>query len=489
MSFVVEHDLWSDEQQRAAAELVQRLHQSDIELVRFAWCDLHGIVRGKTLVVSEAVKALRNGVRMVGTLLLKDSAYRTAFPVFSAGGGQALQALEGAADVVMAADPLSFQVLPWADKTGWIQCEAFLPDGSQTGLEPRQILRKALSKLKHAGYDYVSGLEVEFHIYQLSGERFAADPQRAAWPPEAPAVQMVHPGHNLLTEQMMDLADAPLRIVQKTAQALGLPLTSLEIELGPSQVEAVFAPRLGLQSADDMLRFRNGVKQALRRAGYHATFMCRPRFANVMSSGWHLHQSLLSADGSNAFTPAEAAPGDRLQAATHLSPIGQHFLAGLLQHASACTALATPTLNGYGRYQPHTLAPQHIIWGPDNRGALLRVVGNAQDASTRIENRMGEPAANPYLYLASQIYAGLDGITRQLAPPRAVNTPYATDAAKLPTTLGAALDALQANTTMSQALGQHFVDHFCHIKRFEIERAAKAPDAAEWEQREYFNLF
>jgi glutamine synthetase len=91
MSFVIEHDLWSDEQQRVCAELVQRLRQSDIELVRFAWCDVHGIVRGKTLVVSEAIKALRNGVRMVGTLLLKDSSQRTAFQAFQQAAGKRLK--------------------------------------------------------------------------------------------------------------------------------------------------------------------------------------------------------------------------------------------------------------------------------------------------------------------------------------------------------------------------------------------------------------
>jgi glutamine synthetase len=105
----------------------------------------------------------------------------------------------------------------------------------------------------------------------------------------------VHPGYNLLTEAWYDMAEEPLRIVQHTAQALGLPLLSLEIELGPSQVEAVFDATDALTAADNMVLFRNGVKQALRRAGYHATFMCRPPFPNIMSSGWHLHQSLVDA--------------------------------------------------------------------------------------------------------------------------------------------------------------------------------------------------
>ena len=121
-------------------------------------------------------------------------------------------------------------------------------------------------------------------------------------------MSLIHPGYNLLSEGWGDMSEDALRIVQQTAQGLGLPLTSLEIELGPSQVEAVFDATDALTAADNMVLFRNGVRQALHRAGYHASFMCRPPFPNIMSSGWHLHQSLVSiADGRNAFmrdTPA-----------------------------------------------------------------------------------------------------------------------------------------------------------------------------------------
>jgi hypothetical protein len=131
-------------------------------------------------------------------------------------------------------------------------------------------------------------------------------------------MSMVHPGYNLLAEGWADMADEPLRIVQRTAQGLGLPLRSLEIELGPSQVEAVFEPSDALTAADRMVLFRNGVRQALRRAGYHASFVCRPPFPNVMASGWHLHQSLVALDGDgNAFVRAAAAAGSAVLVATH----------------------------------------------------------------------------------------------------------------------------------------------------------------------------
>lgn len=162
-----------------------------------------------------------------------------------------------------------------------------------------------------AGYGMQCGLEVELHIYRIEDDAPRANPALADWPGQPPAVSMIHPGYSLLSEAWADMADEPLRIVQHTAQALGLPLLSLEVELGPSQIEAVFEVTDALTAADNMVLFRNGVRQALQRAGYHATFMCRPPFPNIMSSGWHLHQSLVDLrSGQNLFERESPAPSD-----------------------------------------------------------------------------------------------------------------------------------------------------------------------------------
>jgi glutamine synthetase len=302
---------------------------------------------------------------------------------------------------------------------------------------------------------------------------------------------MIHPGYNLLTEAWYDMAEEALRIVQHTAQALGLPLLSLELELGPSQVEAVFDVTDALTAADNMVLFRNAVKQALRRAGYHATFMCRPPFPNIMSSGWHLHQSLADAKtGANAFRRDTPAPGCTPMDAGHtLSSMGESYLAGLLQHAQSTAVFCTPTVNGFGRFRPNALAPQSVLWGRDNRGAMLRVIGECGDQATRIENRIGEPTANPYLYLASQIHAGLDGVERQLKAPPATNAPYASSAVKLPTGLGEALEALRADAVVTAAFGAPFIDYFARIKEAELLRWEQAEDKDEFQRREYFGRF
>jgi glutamine synthetase len=489
-----------DAAREAACERLLRIIDANrMEQVRFVWCDLHGVTRGKTLMASAVARALREGVGMVSTLMLKDTSDRTAYPVFERDGTAALPGFGQANNLLLLADPTSFKQLPWAPNTGWLQCQPWFDNGTPVELDTRRVLQHALARLASAGFGLRCGLEVEFHIYRVTDTAAQLEPAQAAWPGQPPALALVHPGYNLLGEAWADMADEPLRVVQNTAQALGLPLTSLEIELGPSQVEAVFEATDALTAADNMVVFRNAVKQALRRAGYHATFMCRPPFPNIMSSGWHLHQSLIRLPdaasslvephpGTNAFVRSSPAPGTSVLDASHtLSDAGAQYLAGLLAHARGVSAFCTPTANGYGRFRPHALAPQSILWGRDNRGAMLRVIGAANDNATRIENRIGEPAANPYLYIAAQIHAGLDGIQRALAPPPATQAPYGPGAAPLPTSLGEALDALAADTTMADSFGSEFVHYFTRIKQAEATRRAAADDTEEFDRREYLS--
>lgn len=476
---------------RAAALQRAALLAGNLELVRFAWCDVHGVTRGKTLVAAAAAKAMLDGVGMVSTLMLKDTSDRTAFKVFEPGGTAELPGFGQANNLLLLADPESFRQLPWTPASGWVQCQPWFQDGTPVELDTRRVLQRALARLAGAGFGLKCGLEVEFHIYRVDDTRAQLDPALAAWPGLPPAVSLVHPGYNLLTEAWYDMAEEPLRIVQHTAQALGLPLLSLEIELGPSQVEAVFEATDALTAADNMVLFRSAVRQALRRAGYHATFMCRPPFPNIMSSGWHLHQSLVdAATGHNAFRREAPAPGSTAADAGHtLSDAGEHYLAGLLDHARAMAVFCTPTVNGFGRFRPNALAPQSVLWGRDNRGAMLRVVGECGDAATRIENRIGEPAANPYLYLASQIHAGLDGMARKLRAPAATNAPYGDANVRLPTSLGEALEALQGDSTMVNAFGDAFIRYFSRIKQSELSRYELADDKDDFQRREYFSRF
>jgi glutamine synthetase len=477
--------------EQALVQTAAAIEASGAELVRFTWCDVHGVLRGKTLVASAAAAAMRDGVGLVSTLLLKDTSDRTAFKVFEPGGAADLPGFEFASNVMLVADPASWQELPWTESTGWLRAQPYMQDGTPVELDTRRVLQRALDRLAAAGYGMKCGLEVEFHIYRIEDTAAQLDPERAAWPGLPPRVSMIHPGYNMLADGWYDMAEQPLRIVQRTAQAMGLPLLSLEVEFGPSQVEAVFNVTDALTAADNMVTFRNAVRQALLREGYHATFMCRPPFPNIMSSGWHLHQSLVDLKtGANAFRRDVPAAGSVPASAQYtLSALGEHYLAGLLRHARGMAVFCTPTANGFGRFRPNALAPQAVLWGRDNRGAMLRVVGDCGDGGTRIENRIGEPAANPYLYLAAQIHAGLDGIKQQLAAPPATDSPYGGTHEMLPTSLGAALDALKADDVLCEAFGRPFVNYYERLKRAELDRFEAAEDKDDFQRREYFSRF
>ena len=473
-TFVERQGLWSEEQFEAARKAEKIIEEQNLEVVRFSFPDQHGILRGKQLLADGAASAMRNGVSMTTTLLAKDTSHKSVFPVFTAGGGFGMAQMEGGADFLMIADPATFRVLPWAPKTGWVLCDIYFGDGKPVPFSTRHLYRSVLQKLATAGYDYTAGLEIEFHVFKLTDPRL--DPADATWPPEAPVVTNISPGYAYLTETRFDQMEPILEHIRNDVLALGLPLRSVEIELGPSQCEFTFQPQTGLAPADTMMLFRNAVKQSCRRLGYHASFMCRPKVPNALSSGWHLHQSLRK-DGANAFVARDGL----------LSPVGRHFLGGLIAHGRAAAAFSTPTINGYKRYRAYALAPDRVIWGRDNRGAMVRVLGGPNDPATRLENRIGEPAANPYLYMASQIVTGLDGTSRALDPGPSADTPYEAKAPLLPKSLDEALAALRADQCLADGFGKGFIDYYLTIKQAEIARYNS--EVTEWEQREYFELF
>ncbi len=477
-SFVERHGLWHDAQMSQGSDLLQVIATRQVEVVRFVFADQHGLTRGKGVMSSSVPGMLVNGCTMTSTLILKDSSHRTVMPVWQAGAGLGNPRLAGAADLVMIADPGTFRVLPWAPGTGWVLCDLYYPDGEPVGYSTRHVLRQALDKLHRQNLELMSGLELEFHLFRP--EQRPLTPADCSQPGSAPVVAPLQRGHQYLTELRYDELEPVFGEIRRGLQALGLPLRSEEIEFGPSQLEVTFGPEPGMTTADNAILARNAIKQIAQRQGYHATFMCRPQVANTFASGWHLHQSLVDpGTGANLFIP-ESRQAD-------LSALGQHYLAGLLEHAAPSCLLAAPTINAYKRYRPNALAPDRIQWGRDNKGAMLRVLGGVGDPATRVENRVGEPAANPYLYLTSQILSGIDGITRQtpLRPP--VEEPYSSSAESLPRNITQALLAFRSSRFYREALGDDFVEYFATIKQAEVDRFFS--EVTDWEQREYFEMF
>ena len=244
LSFVDRHDLWSAEQRRAAAAVEREIKRRKLEVIRFAFCDQHGVLRGKTLVASEAAKAMRAGVTMTSTLLAKDTSHRTVFPVFSAGGGMGLDEMAGAGNFVMVADPGDLPRAAVGQQHRLDAVRHLFPE-RQAGavLDAGALSRRAGASSANAGFDFFAGLEVEFQLFKLLDPKLS--PDGLTWPAEAPAVEHTTHGFQYLTESRFDQVDPILEVLRKTMQALGMPLLSLEVELGPSQYEFTFAPEEG----------------------------------------------------------------------------------------------------------------------------------------------------------------------------------------------------------------------------------------------------
>ena len=306
------------------------------------------------------------------------------------------------------------------------------------------------------------GLEVEFHVFGTA----AMDSGESV-------------PHHFLSECTYNQNEEILDDLRRASQAMGLPIRTMEVELGVGQFEFTFDPDTPMVQADNMMLFRTMVKELCSQKGLHATFMCRPKIEGAAANGWHLHQSLVDCtSGENVFIPTKKG---------ELTSLASNWIAGLLKHGAESCLLTTPTVNGYKRYQQYQMAPDRIQWGVDNRGSMIRGLMHPGDKASRIENRVAETAANPYFFFASQIYCGLAGIEADLKAPPAVETPYSGDGDVLPKSLIEAIEAFEQSKLFRKEIGSDFVDYLTHIKRGEWQRYLMT--VSEWEQNEYFELF
>ena len=477
--FVDRHGLYSDEQAQTAAEVAARIEELGLRTMRLILVDQHGIARSKHLSGEGAIAAMQSGADFSGAIFSLDTGNRVFPPVFVEGGGFGIVELTGFPDVVIVPDPGTFRVLPWADRTGWMICDAYFGNGRPLPLDGRAQLRVQLGRLRELGFTYLAGLEVELYITRFARPGIGLDETGSPGP--APEVEVFQRGYQFLSDARLDGIGDTLEAIRDGLWDVGLAPRSIEDEWGPGQIEFTYGPMEGLAAADALILFRSAVKAICRRRGLLASFMCWPALPNFFPSGWHLHQSLVDAEtGANAF----ASESDLLSA------VGRQFVAGLLDSAPAMAVFGDPTVNAYARFRPYSFAPDRIAWAVENRGALIRVQGGPGDPGTHVENRLAEPAANPYLWLAANVAAGLDGIAREAEPPPLVTgDPYAAEAALLPQSLGEAVDALAASEVFRAAFGDALVDYLAMMKRAEVALHAQAEDQTAWEMAEYFETF
>lgn len=493
MGLIQELGLWDEHQSKLAQEIRKQVGQDQLKLVRLVWVDSHGASRAKTLTIPAFLSALKSGFNINVATSTLDASGARVFSSFVRGGGMGLEEMTGSPNLTVVPDPTTFRILPWEPQVGWILCDEYFVNGRPFHFSTRQILRKQIAELEKRGLRSIVGLEIEWYLTRPVETELDFDHiGRPGLKGRAVQVRPVEPGFSLHSETNLDQIYGVVIALADAYEKLGLPLRSIENEWGPGQLECTFAPSDALTTADNLVLFRTATRQLCRRMGYVATFMARPALKNFYSSGWHLHQSIADAKtGRNLFMPeAEGA---------YLSPFGMDYLGGLLRRGLASTVFANPTVNAYRRFRANSLAPDRIAWGVDHRGTMYRVLGGMGDPASRIENRGGEPSANPYLYIASQLVSGLEGVDNGIDPGTPETDPYSSNKPMLPKRLSIALDLAEQEPLFKAQFGELFMDYYVKLKRTEVGRFESfltehgLEDDGEmttaWEQDEYFDVF
>ena len=320
--FIQDHGLWSESQHAAARDVLTQVKEKDLRVVRVAMADPQGKLRGKTLMPKTFASAMKDGLDFTTAQFNFDSAEGIAFNPFTDDGGVGVAEMAGFPDVVLVPDPTTFRVLPWSPRSGWILGDMYFHDGRPMPFDARHKLKAAVAELEKAGFSYVAGLEVEFYVTRVLDQKLGAEHMGSlGLPPTPPEVEAIGRGYSYQSEEHADRIDDLLAALADNCMALGLPLRTMEDEMGPGQLEFTFDVQSALETADCMTLFKSMVKQVTARMGLHATFMTRPGLANFFSSGWHLHQSLSTTTSKNAFV-SEPGSGELLSTVDDTSSAG-----------------------------------------------------------------------------------------------------------------------------------------------------------------------
>jgi glutamine synthetase len=437
-------------------DVVTALADRHIDIVRLSYPDLIGVDRGRDVLLHHLPTACAHGLAFCRAV------YHTSprGDVVDVAGG--LDA--GLPDICVRPDLDTVVPLPWEPGVAWCLGD---PVDPATGLpcpeSPRDLLRRVVAELAATGLTAVVGPELEYFLL----DRDESAP--GGWRRYGDVTG------NVYTVGRKGDPDGHLPRVLRHLDALGIGAIAGNREFDGGQFEVNLNHSAATDAGDRAWRFKAAIKELAHAEGRLATFMAKP-FNDGGGSGFHLHLSCADADGRNAFDDPSGACG--------LSDTARHAIAGVLAHAPALAALLNPTVNSYKRFGPDTLAPWLIDWGLDNRSAMLRVPPERGDGA-RIELRLGDASANPYLAIAGLVAAVLLGVRARAQPPSPVQG-YGYDPAKaavLPMNLADALDALVADTALTEALGKDFVTAFVSYKRDEIERFRR--HVTDWEFGEY----
>lgn len=438
-------------------QILDLVKEQRIDFLNLQFTDIVGIIKNITIPSTQLKDALDHGVWFDGS------------------------SIEGFAriaesDMYLQLDLDTYAPIPWeseADfKTARFICDVFTPNGDPFPGDPRRALKNVLAEAADMGFKFNTGPELEFFLFKPG--------------PDGSLQPIPHDAAGYF-DVSTDYATHIRRQMVKALQGFGIVVEASHHEVAIGQHEIDFQYGDALRTADNAVTFRTTLKAIAQKNGLYATFMPKP-IAGINGSGMHVHQSLADIQsGKNVFYGEGKERG--------LSDIALNYVAGLLEHAPAMSAVLAPLVNSYKRLVPGYEAPVYISWGQTNRSALVRVprITKGRTQATRIELRCPDPSANPYLAFAVMLKSGLDGIRRNLTPPSAAEEdlyhidPRSRSLTTLPGSLGEALEKLQGDEVIQQALGPHIYERFVEAKQQEWDEYRLY--VSQWELDRYLPIY
>lgn len=449
-------DIKMTKEKYTAKQIRELAADENVRFLRLMFTDIMGTIKNVEVPISQLDKVLENKMMFDGSSI------------------EGFVRIEES-DMNLYPDLSTWMIFPWETDHGKVArliCDVYKPSGEPFPGDPRGNLKRVLKGMEELGFtSFNLGPEPEFFLFKLdeNGEITTDLNDKGGYFDFAPT----------------DLGENCRRDIVLELERMGFEVEASHHETAPGQHEIDFKYAEVIEACDHIQTFKLVVKTIARKHGLHATFMPKPLFG-IAGSGMHCNMSLFKGK-ENVFYDKDGEMG--------LSKTAYHFLAGLLEHARAYTAVCNPTVNSYKRLIPGYEAPVYVAWSGHNRSPLVRVP-ESRGLSTRLELRSVDPSANPYLAMAVLLEAGLDGIRREVTPPPAVdrNIYVMTREERLeaqiydlPSTIHNAIKALRKDQTMIDALGEHIYGNFMEAKS--MEWAAYRQSVSEWEREQYLELY
>lgn len=417
-------------------KILNMAETEDVEFIRLQFTDLFGTLKNVAITKSQLAKALDNKIMFDGSSI------------------EGFARIEES-DMYLYPDYDTFEILPFRPHQGKVArmiCDVYKPDGTQLENDPRFILKKVLKEAADMGYTFNVGPECEFFLFHTDDNGGPT------------TITHEHAGYFDLGPT--DLGENARRDIVLNLEEMGFEVEASHHEVAPAQHEINFKYGEALETADRIMTYKLTVKTIAKRHGLYASFMPKPKYG-AAGSGMHINMSLSDKDGNNIFADTSDENG--------LSKEAYSFIAGIIEHMRAMSAVTNPIVNSYKRLVPGYEAPTYIAWSATNRSPLVRVPA-AKGPGTRIELRCPDCACNPYLAFAVCLAAGLDGIKRGLTPPASVRQDIFEMTEKerleagiqsLPRNLYEAIHEMKKSEFMKDVLGEEVFYKYVTAKRME----------------------